>query len=54
MIGWFLAIGACGIGGVVDHPQILRSLSPTYALGFLVGHFPLAFFALAAVVLAVT
>ncbi len=54
MIAWFLAIGACGLVGIVDHPQILRALSPTYALGFLLGHFGTAFFALAAVVLAVT
>jgi KUP system potassium uptake protein len=54
MIGWFLVIGACGVVGIVDHPEILKALSPTYALGFLVGHFSDAFFALAAVVLAVT
>jgi KUP system potassium uptake protein len=54
MIVWFLAISACGIRGIADHPQILKALSPTYALGFLVGHFSTAFFALAAVVLAVT
>ncbi|WP_433454606.1 potassium transporter Kup [Streptomyces sp. CA-142005] len=54
MIVWFVAIGACGVTGIADHPQILRALSPTYALGFLFGHFGTAFFALAAVVLAVT
>ncbi|WP_042388253.1 potassium transporter Kup [Streptacidiphilus melanogenes] len=54
MVAWFAAIGACGISGIVDHPAILRALSPSYALGFLVGHFGTAFFALAAVVLAVT
>ncbi|MCC5480151.1 potassium transporter Kup [Streptomyces barringtoniae] len=54
MIAWFAAIGACGIAGIADHPDILRALSPTYALGFLFGHFGTAFFALAAVVLAVT
>jgi KUP system potassium uptake protein len=54
MIAWFGAIAACGIGGVVRRPGILRALSPTYAVGFLVGHFEIAFFALAAVVLAVT
>ncbi|MEU4096164.1 potassium transporter Kup [Streptomyces sp. NPDC026673] len=54
MVAWFLAIGACGVAGIADHPQILRALSPTYALGFLFGHFGTAFFALAAVVLAVT
>jgi KUP system potassium uptake protein len=54
MIGWFLAIGACGISGIAKHPQILKALSPTYAIGFLTGNFSTAFFSLAAVVLAVT
>ncbi len=54
MIAWFTVIGACGVVGIVDHPAILRALSPSYALTFLVGHFSTAFFALAAVVLAVT
>ncbi|GAA2250653.1 MULTISPECIES: potassium transporter Kup [Kitasatospora] len=54
MIAWFAAIGACGVAGIADHPEILRALSPSYALGFLVGHLGTAFFALAAVVLAVT
>ncbi|WP_329352521.1 potassium transporter Kup [Streptomyces sp. NBC_01261] len=54
MILWFVAIGACGVVAIVDHPAILRALWPSYALGFLFGHFGTAFFALAAVVLAVT
>ena len=54
MIVWFVAIAACGITGIATNPRILKALSPTYALGFLVGHFGIAFFALAAVVLAVT
>ncbi|WP_429429022.1 potassium transporter Kup [Nocardia sp. GAS34] len=54
MIGWFTVIGVCGITGIIAHPQILKALLPTYALGFLVGHFGIAFFALAAIVLAVT
>jgi KUP system potassium uptake protein len=54
MILWFTVIGACGVAGIADHPGILRALSPTYALGFLFGHFGTAFFSLAAVVLAVT
>ncbi|MER6080631.1 potassium transporter Kup [Streptomyces sp. NPDC001833] len=54
MIAWFLAIGACGVIGITDHPEILKALSPAYAAGFLFGHFGTAFFALAAVVLAVT
>ena len=51
---WFAAIGAIGVRGIAAHPEILKALSPTYALGFLVGHFTIAFFSLAAVVLAVT
>ncbi|MFD4443579.1 potassium transporter Kup [Nocardia sp. NPDC058519] len=54
MIAWFTAIGVCGIAGISDNPEILKAISPTYALGFLFGHFGIAFFALAAVVLAVT
>jgi KUP system potassium uptake protein len=54
MIAWFVAIGACGVTGIVKHPDILKALSPTYAIGFLAGHFHIAFFSLAAIVLAVT
>jgi KUP system potassium uptake protein len=54
MVVWFVSIGACGVWGITTHPQIVRALSPTYALGFMAGHFHIAFFALAAVVLSVT
>jgi KUP system potassium uptake protein len=54
MIGWFTVIGACGVSGIVRHPEILQALSPTYAVSFLVGSFSTAFFSLAAVVLAIT
>jgi KUP system potassium uptake protein len=54
MILWFAAIGACGVRGIIDNPEILKALSPTYALAFLGGHFHIAFFALAAIVLSVT
>jgi KUP system potassium uptake protein len=51
---WFTVIALLGIRGVVAHPVILEALSPSYALGFLFGHFGAAFFSLTAVVLAVT
>src|SRR3984885_9717342 len=54
MIVWFAAIGTCGVKGIMVHPQILEALSPTYAVTFMFEHFDIAFFALAAVVLAVT
>jgi KUP system potassium uptake protein len=54
MITWFVAIAACGVGGIAEHPDILRALSPTYAVGFLVSHFGIAFYSLTGIVLAVT
>jgi KUP system potassium uptake protein len=54
MIVWFVTIGVLGIVGITHDPAILTALSPTYAIGFMVGHFDIAFFALAAVVLSVT
>jgi len=54
MAVWFTVIGVIGVHGVTAHPAILKALSPSYALGFLFGHFTTAFFSLTAVVLAVT
>jgi KUP system potassium uptake protein len=54
MAVWFTTIALLGIRGIAAHPVILEALSPSYALGYLGGHFGTAFFALTAVVLAVT
>jgi KUP system potassium uptake protein len=54
MAVWFLVLAGLGVRGIVTHPAILKALSPTYAIGFLAGHFGTAFFSLTAVVLAVT
>jgi len=54
MIVWFAVIGVLGVVGIAGNPAILRALSPGYAVEFLAGHFGVAFFALAAIVLAVT
>ncbi|GIE96241.1 potassium transporter Kup [Paractinoplanes rishiriensis] len=54
MIAWFLTIGSLGAIGIGTHAGILKALSPTYAITFLIGNFHIAFFALAAIVLAVT
>jgi KUP system potassium uptake protein len=51
---WFTVLAAMGVRGIATHPAILKALSPTYAIGFLAGHFGTAFFSLTAVVLAVT
>ncbi len=54
MAVWFGVLGVLGVRGVATHPVILEALSPSYAIGFLFGHFGTAFFSLTAVVLAVT
>ncbi|WP_203907543.1 potassium transporter Kup [Rhizocola hellebori] len=54
MIVWFTTIGVLGVVGIATHPDILKALSPLYALKFLAGNFGVAFFALAAIVLAIT
>jgi KUP system potassium uptake protein len=54
MAVWFTVLAALGVRGIADHPVILEALSPSYAIGYLTGHFGTAFFSLTAVVLAVT
>jgi KUP system potassium uptake protein len=54
MIAWFSALALLGIGGIARNPEILKALSPTYAVDFLFGHFDIAFFAMAAVILTFT
>src|ERR1700730_4943181 len=51
---WFTVLGVLGVRGIAAHPVILEALSPSFAIGYLSGHFGTAFFALTAVVLAVT
>jgi KUP system potassium uptake protein len=51
---WFIVIGVLGVRAIAAHPVILEALSPSYAVGFLVGHFGTAFYSLTGVVLAVT
>jgi KUP system potassium uptake protein len=51
---WFAVIAVLGVRGIAAHPVILEALSPSYAVSFLFGHFGTAFYALTAVVLAVT
>ena len=53
-LAWFLAIGASGLHGIWQQPDVLRALSPLYALAFVTGHGMASFVVLGAVVLAVT
>jgi KUP system potassium uptake protein len=55
MLGWFVAIGALGLGGIVEAPQILAALNPTYAVTYLLqGGWAIGFGMLGAAFLAVT
>lgn len=54
MIIWFLALGITGLYWVFQHPAILQSFSPHFALLFLKEHAGLALAVLGAVFLAVT
>ena len=51
---WFGVLAIAGLGQVVQHPGVLRALSPSYAVQFFVDHGGTAFLALGSVVLAVT
>jgi KUP system potassium uptake protein len=54
MAVWFAVLAVSGVHGIVDHPGILRSVSPTYGARFLFDHGHVAFVALGGIVLTVT
>jgi KUP system potassium uptake protein len=54
MLLWFTILGVAGLWEVVRRPGILRGLSPSYALAFVVEHPFTAFIAMGAVVLSIT
>jgi KUP system potassium uptake protein len=54
MVIWFLALGLLGLVQIIQHPFVLKALSPYYSVTFILRHDRIAFVALGAVVLAVT
>jgi KUP system potassium uptake protein len=54
MLFWFISISALGVRGIAQHPEILFSFSPTYAVAFFAAHPLASFLVLGAVVLVVT
>jgi KUP system potassium uptake protein len=54
MLFWFVSITILGVRGILLHPGILVSFSPTYAIGFFALHPMASFIVLGAVVLVVT
>ncbi|MFY8105680.1 MAG: potassium transporter Kup [Elstera sp.] len=51
---WFLALAVCGVYQIIDNPKVLLAFSPTYAVKFFLNNQLFAFFALGAVILALT
>ncbi len=51
---WFLTLGVLGATEIAQHPSILLSVSPTYAVAIIIKYKALAFVVLGAVVLCVT
>jgi KUP system potassium uptake protein len=54
MVVWFLVIAVAGLARVIDHPEILKALSPHYGVEFFGNHFGIAFISLGAIVLTIT
>ncbi len=54
MVVWFLCLGLLGVLAIVQNPQVLWALNPIYAYHFLSTDPLLAFFAMGAIVLAIT
>jgi KUP system potassium uptake protein len=54
MVVWFAALAVAGLGGIVRHPGVLRGLSPTYAVTFVIAHPVISFIAMGAIVLVIT
>jgi KUP system potassium uptake protein len=51
---WFMTIAALGVSHIVQHPEILKALSPYYAVRFMIAQPGTTFIILGAVVLCVT
>ncbi|MBE5203377.1 MULTISPECIES: low affinity potassium transporter Kup [Pectobacterium] len=54
MLIWFLTLGVLGARSIIANPEILQALNPMYALRFFIEYKVASFFALGAVVLAIT
>ena len=54
MLLWFIAIGAAGLPFIIRHPEVLKAMSPTYAISFLADNGTHGFLLLGSVVLCIT
>ncbi|MEQ9850351.1 low affinity potassium transporter Kup [Pectobacterium brasiliense] len=54
MLIWFLTLGVLGACSIIANPEVLQALNPMYAVRFFIEYKAVSFFALGAVVLAIT
>ena len=54
MLVWFLVPAILGVSGIMKNPEVLHALNPAYAVEFFLHYKSVSFFALGAVVLAIT
>ncbi|KGD73958.1 low affinity potassium transporter Kup [Pantoea agglomerans] len=54
MLVWFLVLAILGGSGIMKNPEVLHALNPAYAVEFFLHYKSVSFFALGAVVLAIT
>jgi KUP system potassium uptake protein len=54
MVTWFLVLGALGVYGIVQHPQVLNAMNPAWGVRFFIIHPGIGVAVLGAVVLALT
>ncbi|WP_029685115.1 low affinity potassium transporter Kup [Tatumella saanichensis] len=54
MLAWFVVLGVLGVSGILKNPAVLQALNPWHAIEFFIHYKTVSFFALGAVVLAIT
>lgn len=54
MLVWFLVLAALGVKGIMANPRVLEAINPLWAIHFFAEYKMVSFFALGAVVLAIT
>ncbi|WP_130930821.1 MULTISPECIES: potassium transporter Kup [unclassified Pseudomonas] len=54
MVTWFLVLGALGVYGIVQHPEVLQAMNPVWGVRFFIVHPGMGVAILGAVVLALT
>ena len=54
MVTWFVVLGALGVHGILQHPEVLQAINPAWGVRFFIDHPGMGVAILGAVVLALT